>query len=143
MKRIAALVFLLWLSEASGGLGQQTGERSTASGVFTTEQARNGERQYQSNCASCHGADLHSTDPWAPDLVGAAFKFAWQGQTIANRFETIRNLMPFGQPGSLDDQTYLDIIAYILQFNGIPAGNQKLVPDGRALQQIVITVPER
>jgi S-disulfanyl-L-cysteine oxidoreductase SoxD len=77
----------------------------------------------------------------APDLVGAAFKFAWQGQTVADRFETIRSIMPLGQPGSLDDQTYVDIIAYLLQFNGIPAGNQKLVPDDRALQQIVITVP--
>ena len=47
--------------------------------------------------------------------------------------------MPAGAPGSLDDQTYIDIVAYILQFNGMPAGNQKLVPDLDSLEKIVIT----
>ena len=49
--------------------------------------------------------------------------------------------MPLGQPRSLDDQTYLDIVTYILQFNGIPSANQKLAPDIRALEQIVIAAP--
>ena len=43
--------------------GAQQATRSIASGVFTAEQAKNGERAYQSRCASCHGADLNSTDP--------------------------------------------------------------------------------
>ena len=47
--------------------------------------------------------------------------------------------MPAGAPGSLDGQTYVDIVAYILQFNGMPAGNQKLMPDLQALEKIVIT----
>jgi hypothetical protein len=41
----------------------------------------------------------------------------------------------------LDDQTYIDIVAFILQFNGIPAGNQKLEPDTRALEQIIVAIP--
>ena len=120
---------------------QPAGKTSTASGVFTAEQAKNGEAVFQARCASCHGADLHSTDPEAPDLTEAAFRFGWNGKTIANRFEEIRGTMPYGNAGSLDDQTYLDIVAYILQFNGIPSGAKKLEPDVPTLEKIVIAAP--
>jgi hypothetical protein len=49
--------------------------------------------------------------------------------------------MPPQRAGSLDDQTYLDIVAYILRFNNVPAGNQALQPDLDKLKQIVIAVP--
>jgi len=140
MKRYGILAVLLCAYGLFPALAQQPGPTSTASGVFTAEQAKNGEREYQGKCASCHGADLHSTDAEAPDLTDGSFKFAWQGKTIANRFEAIRT-MPQGQPRSLDDQTYLDILAYTLQVNGIRAGNQKLTADPRVLEQIVIAAP--
>jgi mono/diheme cytochrome c family protein len=134
---IASLALLLGACIASA---QQAG-RSVASGVFTAEQAKNGERAYQAQCAACHGADLHSSDAEAPDLTDGAFKYGWQGKTIADRFEQIRSTMPLGKARSLDDQTYIDIVAYILQFNGLPSGNQKLVPDVPILGQIVIAIP--
>jgi mono/diheme cytochrome c family protein len=122
-------------------LAQHAGAKSTASGIFTAEQAKNGEAVFQAKCAGCHGPDLHSIDPEAPDLTEGAFRFGWQGKTIANRYETIRSSMPYGNARSLDDQTYVDLVAYILQFNGIPAGKQKLEPDVRVLEQIVVAVP--
>jgi len=131
---IAAVATLSWIPVT---WGQQT----SSNGAFTAEQAKNGERQYQSRCASCHGADLHSTEPEAPDLTEGAYKFGWQGKTVADRFETIRSTMPPGRAKSLDDQTYLDIVAYILQFNGVPPGSRKLVPDMQVLQQIVVREP--
>jgi mono/diheme cytochrome c family protein len=140
MKKCLVVAFFLLLPGASA-TQTQTGPSSTSSGVFTAEQAKNGERAYQAQCATCHGADLHSIEPEAPDLTEGAFSFGWQGKTIANRFEQIRSTMPLGKPRNLDDQTYLDIVAYILQFNGIPSGNQKLVPDPGILGQIVITIP--
>jgi cytochrome c553 len=140
MKMLMAGSFLFLLA-SSITQAQQTGAKSTESGVFTAEQAKSGERAFQAKCATCHGADLHSTEPEAPDLTEAAFRFGWQGKTIANRYEQIRSSMPYGNAGSLDDQTYIDIVAYILQFNGIPSGNQKLEPDVPALAKIVIAVP--
>jgi len=86
-----------------------------------------------------HGSDLHATDPEVPDLTDDGFKYGWVGKTVANRFRNIRTAMPAGASGSLDDQTYIDIVAYILQFNGMPAGNQKLMPDLDSLEKIVIT----
>jgi mono/diheme cytochrome c family protein len=134
---IAALAFLLGACVAHA----QQPPRSTSSGVFTAEQAKNGERVYQAQCATCHGADLHSTEPEAPDLTDGAFKFGWQGKTIAERFEQIRSTMPPNKSRSLDDQTYVDVLAYLLQFNGLPTGNQKLQADIQALRQIVIEIP--
>jgi mono/diheme cytochrome c family protein len=140
MKRIviAALlsIFVSFVAHA-----QQAGERTTSSGVFTAEQAKNGEQNFQARCAGCHGADLHATDPEAPDLTEQGFTFGWVGKTIANRFRNIRVAMPIGAPGSLDDQTYIDIVTYILSFNGAPSGSQKLTPDLPTLEKIVIAAP--
>ena len=109
-------------------------------GLFT-EEAKTGETAYRKVCASCHGADLHSTEAEAPELTDGAFKFGWQGMTRAERFDTIRNTMPPGRRGSLDDQAYLDIVAYILRFNKISVGKQAPQPDINMLKQIVISVP--
>jgi mono/diheme cytochrome c family protein len=141
MNRWVVGAALLLLHGTSITHAQPIGARSTASGVFTAEQAKNGERAFQAKCAACHGEDLHSTDPEAPDLTEGAFKFGWQGKTLADRFEQIRSSMPAGNARSLDDQTYIDIVAYILQFNGVPSGAQMLEPDVRVLEQIIITIP--
>ena len=140
MKMLVVAALLIFLT-TSVTQAQQVGKTSTASGVFTAEQAKNGESVFQARCAICHGADLHSTEPEAPDLTEGAFRFGWNGKSVANRFEEIRGTMPYGNARSLDDQTYIDIVAYILQFNGIPSGSQKLEPDVPALEKIVITVP--
>jgi mono/diheme cytochrome c family protein len=137
----AALAALLGLQVPAFTRAQQAGGPLSPNGAFTAEQAKNGERQYQAKCASCHGADLHSTEPEAPDLTEEPYKYGWQGKTVADRFETIRSTMPPGQPKGLDDQTYLDIVTYILQFNGVPAGPRKLTPDLQILRQITITGP--
>jgi S-disulfanyl-L-cysteine oxidoreductase SoxD len=139
--KMLVVAALLVFPTTSVTQAQQVGKTSTASGVFTAEQAKNGESAFQAKCATCHGADLHSTEPEAPDLTEGAFRFGWNGKTVANRFEEIRGTMPYGNARSLDDQIYIDIVAYILQFNGIPSGNQKLEPDVPALEKIVITVP--
>ena len=139
--KMLVVAALLVFPTTSVTQAQQVGKTSTASGVFTAEQAKNGESVFQARCATCHGADLHSTEPEAPDLTEGAFRFGWNGKTVANRFEEIRGTMPYGNARSLDDQTYIDIVAYILSFNGIPAGNQKLEPDVRVLEKIIVEVP--
>ena len=141
MKKCIVLAAVLLAHGSFVAHAQQAGERSTSSGVFTAEQAKNGESNFQSRCAGCHGLDLHATDPEAPDLTEQGFKFGWVGKTLADRFRNIRTAMPVGAPGSLDDQTYIDIVTYILSFNGIPSGSQKLTPDLPTLEKIVIAAP--
>ena len=110
------------------------------SGLSTAEQARRGETAYNKNCATCHGSELRPGDREVTPLTDKAFKAGWVGKTVAEKFKATRNTMP-PERNSLGDQVYLDIIAYILQFNKVPAGGQELKPDLSVLQQIVIPAP--
>jgi hypothetical protein len=47
-------------------------------------------------------------------------------------------LMPSDRPGSLAADTYADIIAFIAQKNGFPAGSAELGTDIEVLKQILI-----
>ena len=93
MKMAVLLGSVLLLGGTWVACGQ--GTRSTADGVFTEEQAKKGEATYQSRCASCHGADLHSTDPEATELTDGSFKYSWQGKTIAEKFTVIRDTLTY------------------------------------------------
>ncbi len=109
--------------------------------MFTAEQAKRGATAYNSNCATCHGSELRSADREVPNLTDRSFKFSWVGKTIAEKFQIARDTMPPEDKHSLDDQVYLDIVSYILQFNKIPSGKEPLKVDMQILQQIVIAAP--
>ena len=126
-KPVAALA-VLWLWAALAADAQNASRPSVWSGVFTAEQAKRGNDAYQASCSACHGSDLHATDPEAVDLTGPAIRARWNGKTLEDRFETIRDTMPPGNANTLGDKTYMDILAFILQSNEFPAGTQELVP---------------
>ena len=109
-------------------------------GVFTEEQVARGETAYMESCASCHGEELVSEDAEVPALTAPAFRWSWQTKTIAEKFERIKTTMPLGQPESLDDQTYADIVAFILHFNGYPTGSTELTADPARLESIEIAL---
>ena len=129
----AALLFIINPAKAQPA-------KTTATGVYTDAQAKRGGAAYDKNCASCHGTDLISTDREVSNLTGNAFK-RWNGKTVGELFEVTRDTMPPEEKRGLDDQVYLDIVAYILQFNKVPSGNQELKPDIETLKQIVIAAP--
>jgi len=128
VKAGAALSMLLLLG-AMVATAQDASGPSIGSGVFTAAQAKRGDDAYQASCSGCHGSNLRATDPEAVDLTGPAFRAKWNGKTLGERFETIRDTMPLGNGNSLGDKTYMDILAFILQFNDFPPGNQELVPE--------------
>jgi len=135
---VAALCLLLLLAGMPLAGGQDASKGLIWKGVFTEMQAQRGETAYQSNCAACHGRTLQATNPDAPNLTGPSFGISWNGKPVADLFTLMRTSMPLGAPGSLSDPEYLDIVAYILKFNGYPAGDRELGPDDQMLRQIVI-----
>jgi mono/diheme cytochrome c family protein len=138
-------VFACFMLLCAIGMVSAQESKSTSTGVFTEEQAKRGEAAYNANCASCHGAELRSADREIPHLTDKPFQFAWVGKTIAEKFELMRDTMPPKEtrsPGdNIADQVYLDLVAYILRFNKIPAGKQPLELDLPTLRQIVISAP--
>jgi mono/diheme cytochrome c family protein len=122
----------------AGGAAIAQDPPSVLTGAFTEASALRGEALYMERCANCHGQNLVSVVAEAPTLTAPGFRFTWVGKTMGERFERIRATMPFGNPGILSDQEYLDIIAYILKFNGYPTGDQELAPDVATLARIRI-----
>lgn len=129
MKETGAALSMLVLVAALAANAQNAAAPSIWDGVFTAAQAKRGNDAYQASCSSCHGGDLHATDPEAVDLTGPAFRARWSGKRLGERFETIRDTMPPGNANSLGDKTYMDILAFILQSNEFPAGDRELVPE--------------
>ena len=120
MKRRTALAFVALFCGTGFLHAQDATPKSTSNGVFTAEQAKRGATAYNSNCSTCHGSELRSADREVPSLTDRSFKFSWIGKTIAEKFQIARDTMPPEDKHSLDDQVYLDIVSYILQFNNIP-----------------------
>ena len=109
---------------------------SVRDGVFTLAQAAAGQDLYPSTCPRCHGRDLYGDGFETPALIGIDFQRRWADGTLSDLFEFVSTNMPKSNPGVFDDQTYLDLIAYILRINGYNVGKDKLVPDMEALAGI-------
>ena len=134
----AALVLAAVLGVASvqaGLIASQTNPTSVWDGVYSADQAARGKAVYDSHCGSCHLADLGGSLEARP-LAGAGFLEDWREDTLHSLFTRIRTLMPFDDPATLSDDAYLDSVAYILQFNGFPAGPRELATEGLADIQI-------
>src|SRR4249919_2579814 len=84
--------------------------------MFTEAQASNGKATYDRRCADCHRADLQGSD--GPPLAGPEFLNSWTGKPARELVDLVRKTMPPGAQGTLTDQTYLEIVAYILRANG-------------------------
>lgn len=104
---------------------------------FTAGQAARGREVYSMSCASCHGGQLNDGDV-AP-LRGPAFASKWSSssRTLAELYALIRTTMPSGgRQGSLPVADYLAVTAYILERNGVAAGQEPLPADERALSAL-------
>ena len=99
---------------------------------YTAEQADAGLAAYRQHCASCHGENLDD-GPFAPPLRGIAFRAKWYIRSVEALFTETVDTMPQDRPGSLGDATYTDLIAFLLQENGIEAGPDPLPADPAAL----------
>ena len=100
--------------------------RSIRDGVYTTAQARRGASLYSQYCGYCHGSDLLGLISSPPPLRGREFVSNWTDLRVGDLFERIRISMPQDAPGTLPRQQNADILAFIFQENGYPAGEREL-----------------
>ena len=123
---------LLVMRSADSGVGAQ----ALVSPSFTTAQATSGKAAYAQSCESCHGANLDDGE-FAPPLKGVEFRQAWFGQAAEPLFNHIAEKMPPAAPGGLGEGTYIQILAYLLQQNGLVAGDTPLA-DAVALKSMLL-----
>jgi mono/diheme cytochrome c family protein len=127
------------LAAAALGFGppQASTTISVWDGVYTADQAKRGAEQYAKSCASCHGDQLEG-EGQAPPLAGSEFTGNWNKQVLDDLFEIVKSSMPADKPGSLSRAQQADVMAYIFQVNGFPAGKTELPSDAESLKKIRI-----
>jgi len=121
--------------------GEPPSRRTVWDGVFNQAQAKRGEETYGQICIFCHQPDLQGggAESKAPAITGTPFQQRWRDRTIGEMFDKIRGRMPLNDPAGLTAQQYIDIIAFILSKNGMPAGGSELLANTQQLSQIFFT----
>jgi len=134
-QKVDILAYVLWISGMPPGANELTldlrameaikiAKKTTLDGVFTAAQAERGKTQFTGRCATCHQADLSGDR--GPALKGDAFLAHWESGSVNSLFEKIRDTMPASGPADVTDEAKADIVAYLLQSNGFPAGKAEL-----------------
>lgn len=103
-------------------------DRTINDGVYTDQQATRGRTAYREQCAACHAADLFGGE-MAPGLKGSGFIGGWSGATLWEFADFTNATMPQDAPGRLTARQLNDVIAFILQSNDYPAGEDELAID--------------
>lgn len=149
---------LLALTLASATLawvatGLRAADRTVWDGVFTEAQATRGKAAYEKGCQSCHSAGggggfgitysgtalkgQRFVQTWEGDLPGlVAYAMSPPpGSTLSQKEQRHGDSdAPRGAKDPLSAADYVDVIAYLFQLNGFPAGQAELTAaDTRAI----------
>ncbi|MCW8809232.1 MAG: transporter substrate-binding domain-containing protein [Rhodanobacter sp.] len=95
--------------------------------LFTVAQADSGKQKFAEDCARCHGPAMEGRA--GPALKGPNFASAKSDFHVGDIFTILAHNMPASDPGSLTHLDYVDVMAFLLQQNGYPAGKKALLYD--------------
>ena len=132
---LAGLVLIGAVVERAGAQAKpgtaKPAPKTTLSGIYTAPQAAKGEDIYYTMCISCHPKGTYA---------GASFKTNWNNRPLWDLWDWISNKMPKNDPGSLEPGQVVQVMAYILQQNKMPAGSVALPPNEKTLYGIKIQI---
>ena len=142
------VILLMW-APALVVARQDPAPKTVWSGIYTDKQAQRGEQVFKGECSYCHRDDLSggfidNGVGRAPALSGprafdSSFTERWKDTTLAEMVAAVASTMPQEKPASLTLQAYVDVVAYLLSKNNVPAGSRELPIDIDALRQLLIT----
>lgn len=106
--------------------------------LYSAAQASAGSKAYGAQCSQCHGAQLEGGV--GPALSGATLNTLAKNTklSVGDMFTFLSQQMPLNAPASLSKAQYTQIMAYILKYNGYPAGAKDLTYDGAMNSKIVM-----
>jgi mono/diheme cytochrome c family protein len=135
IRKIIAAALLAWTLSASASVNAQDTPRIWQ-GVYTDAQAARGKKEFESACIRCHGGDLGGVS--APALKGDRFMQSFGNGSVDQLYLKIRDTMPPNFGTSISDDAKIDVVSYILQTNGYPAGARELPKSGDELSSVLI-----
>ena len=115
--------------------------------AFTAEQVDKGREVFRLQCARCHGPAGQGISNiyrgmTAPPLIGSGAlpldprpyqkMRHFQFRTVRDIYEFASAVMPADQPASLSDADYWNVIAFLLNGNGMPVNGRLLNEDEAA-----------
>ena len=110
------------------GFWALSAHQAASPSVFTSAQAAAGRVAYERTCGKCHTNKLTGRKGDPDELPPEIFMDRWGGKTagelIARFQETVDD--PYFQFEDMNDETTVNITAYVLQVNGAKAGTQPL-----------------
>src|SRR6266852_9554743 len=136
MRNVILAVTALILFLPSGGRAQATRKTSDTSRCFySAAQAKRGKELYAQDCVQCHGANLKGIGT-APALLGDDFMQDYY--SVNDLFIKASVTMPGDNVHGLSTDTYLNIIAYLLHANGLPASTENPKGDVTAMKRMAL-----
>jgi mono/diheme cytochrome c family protein len=135
----SAAVYALRSGTVGGGApatATANGAGGTAPVSFTADQVTRGSDIYAERCVQCHGDTLDNGEFGGAPLNGKYFKQHWGGGSAAGLVAFMKAKMPPDRPGSLTDQSYADLAAFLLDSNDYPKGDKELPPDTASQQKL-------
>jgi len=121
-----ALLLSLGLAACGGESSTSVSTTQSAAPVVTfASQVEAGAEAYAINCAICHGANLEGST-LGPLLSGFSWVRRWGTQTPTLLLGNIQANMPPGGNESITEEDYLNIVAHMLQVNGVDGVTEAL-----------------
>lgn len=136
---VMSAVFALWFvrgplaaAEATASKQDTGAVRTVWDGVYSEAQVERGMAAYAASCSRCHETGE------GPPFVGDAFVRRWFEDGLDAPLRKMREAMPEDAPGSLSEETYVDILGFLLNKMGFPHGSTELPRDPDVLAGILI-----
>ena len=124
------------LRAATAGGTPATAASATSPVSFTADQVTHGSDIYADRCVQCHGDTLDNGEFGGAPLNGSYFKKHWAGGSVAALVAFMKAKMPPDRPGSLTDQSYAELAAFLLDANAYPKGDKELPSDAPSQQKL-------
>jgi mono/diheme cytochrome c family protein len=134
----AAVVLGAWVSMPAPAGAQDVPDVTIWDGVYSSAQAERGRSTFETTCARCHNPELTGSER-GPALTGDTFLSHWVDGSLEPVFNKIRDAMPPLGPNTLSPDIKIDVLAYILHRNNLPAGAADLAPVSPSLDAIQFT----
>jgi mono/diheme cytochrome c family protein len=132
---LAGLLFLVIVTASLVTAQTRDARRTVWDGAYTEAQAARGAASFGQSCSGCHVLTAEGRSP----LVGGPFWKSFSQKTVGELLDYVSANMPNGNPGSLNETTYNDIVAVMLKSNGFPAGTTEI---GRSTNAGVLIIPK-
>jgi S-disulfanyl-L-cysteine oxidoreductase SoxD len=131
---LAAACGSLLIALAGCGGGDDDGNgggNGSGAPASQAEQVAAGQDVYAAECAQCHGDQGQGGT--GPVLIGGSKRIA-SYQDTARLYDYVSRTMPFDDPGTLSEQQYWDVIAYLLDENDLLPADTVLSPESEPLE---------